>query len=976
MGGGAVHLDSSRHRVWRGAVELRLTPKAFDVLRLLTERAGQLVAKGELLSVVWPEVAVSDWVLTTSIREIRRALDDDPRAPQYLQTVHRLGYRFIGTLRDAAAPVVRPSGDAAPPAAPDLFVGRDAEIGELETWARDAFGGDRRVVFVAGEPGIGKTAIVDALLPRLGAALRIGRGQCIDQHGAGEAYLPFLDALGRLTRTAASAEVTAVLERCAPTWLAQMPAIVSPAVLESLQPRIAGATAERMLREMAEALEALAAERPLALVLEDLHWSDRGTVELLAMLARRREPARLLVIGTCRPVDLIVRQHPLKAALQELRSSRLCRELALEYLSERDVAAYIAARLADGSRAAVLSRLAALVHGRTRGNPLFVVTMTDFMLRRGAVLRDGGHWRLAPTAATIADEIPPGLKPALEKQLESAGRDDLRVLEAASLAGPTFSAATVAAALESGVEEIEERCAELARRSLCLRAVGPVEWPDQTSAEGFEFVHALHLDVLAARPGSARRQRWHRRIGERLETAYGARASEIAGELALHFERGRDADKTVDYLQQASDTALRRGAPVEAVVSLSRGLDVLGTIRPSAERDRRELALQVALGAALTGTRGYVAPEVERAYARAWELCKQAEDLSQLLPVAGLYRHAVVRGEHRKGRALAERMLRLAEHAQDRTLFMVGHAMVGNILFWLGELAQGRPHLERSIGLYDFSQHRVLAFIYGDDPQVASLSFLAWTLWLCGHPDQAVQRSREALHLAEELAHPLVHALALNLAAQLHLLRRDGRAAADTAARAMALADEHGVALLAAVARILRGRALVEQGETEPGMAELRSGLDAYRATGADSGLPQYLAMWAEALLRTGAGDEALIAVAEGLAIVRRTEERWWEAELHRLHGDAVLQRSAPHPDAGARRSAEGALRKAVDIARRQDALALELRATMSLASLRCLQGRPDEGRRVLSPLLERFSEGFETPDFQAAKTLCASLPS
>ena len=963
MRGGAVHLDVALHRVWHGGAELHLTPKAFDVLRLLVDRAGELVAKQEILAGVWPEVAVTDWVLTTAVREIRRALGDNPRAPRYLETVHRLGYRFIGPTRAGPLASAEPRAGPGPPAMP-LFVGRDAEIAELDRWVAAACAGDRQLVFVTGEPGIGKTAVVDALAPRLPAAARVGRGQCVDHHGSGEAYLPFLDALGRLARADPGGEVVAVIERWAPTWLAQMPASIPADAFDALQRRNAGTTPERMLREMAEALEALAAARPLVLVLEDLHWSDRGTVDLLSMLARRREPARLLIVGTCRPVELVVRDHPLKVALQEMRSHAFCRELALEYLSELDVRAYLAARFAGGGGlGGAAEAVARLVHGRTRGNPLFVVTMTDFLVRRGAIVGDEGAWRVTDAAAAIAAEIPPGLKPAIEEQLDGTSLEDLALLEAAGLAGQTFSAATLAAVLDGEQEAIEERCATLARRGQCIRATGPVSWPDGTVAEGFEFVHALHVDVLAARPGAARRQRVHRRIGERLEAAYGARADEIATELARHFEHGGDPDRAVEYLQQAADTALRRGAPLPAVVSLTRGLELLTALPAGPDRDRRELSLQVALGAALTGTRGYVAPEVERAYARAWELCRQSEDVSQLLPVAGLYRHAVVRGEHRKGHALAERMLRLAEGVQDQTLFMVGHAMLGNILFWLGDLVAGRAHLERSIGLYDLPQHRFLAFVYGDDPQVASLSFLAFTLWLNGSADSAVQRSGEALQLAAALDHPSVSALAHNLAAQLLLLRREGAAADLHAAQAAALAEAHGLPLFGAVAAILRGGALVEQDRTDAGVEQLQRGLAAYRAIGADSGLPQYLAMLAEAQLRAGDGAAAFAAASEGLAVADRTQERWWEAELHRLQGMAL-------PD-DARRPC---LQRAIDVARAQQAAALELRATVGLARLLAGNGRAVEARRTLSAVYGRFREGLDTRDLRDAQALLADL--
>ena len=272
--------------------------------------------------------------------------------------------------------------------------------------------------------------------------------------------------------------------------------------------------------------------------------------------------------------------------------------------------------------------------------------------------------------------------------------------------------------------------------------------------------------------------------------------------------------------------------------------------------------MQSALGAALTITEGYVAPAVERAYARAWELCHQFEDLTQLLPVAGLCRHAVVKGEHRKGEDLAQRMLRLAEGVGDRRLFMYAHGMLGYVLFWCGDFAQARTHLEKSRDLYDFEQDRFLPFVYGDDSNVAALAFLAFIDWLEGHVDRSLEQSRESVELARRLDHPSVLTLALMLAAELRRLRGEAAAADASAAESLTLASEHGLSLFAAVNGLLRGWALADQGELTGGIAALRRSLDAYRVIGADSGLPQYHAMLAEAHLRAG-------QTAEGLDVVR-----------------------------------------------------------------------------------------------------------
>jgi DNA-binding winged helix-turn-helix (wHTH) protein len=375
----SLRLDAVNAQVWQGARLLKLTPKAFAVLHYLQERPGQLVIKDELMRVVWADTVVSDGVLAASIRELRKELNDDPRAPQYLQTVHRRGYRFIGHGVSAQSSVVSteeerqkakigvrdlgPGADSSPQTpslkrqAPSI-VGRESELSHLYSLFAKALQGERQLGFITGEAGIGKTTLINAFRQRLVSSplapspkplaprMWMAVGQCIEYYGVGEAYLPVLEALGRLCRGPEGAQLITLLTKHAPTWLVQMPSLLAAGELEALLHKTQGVTRERMLRELAEALEVITAERPLILVLEDLHWSDLSTLDLLSMIARRTEPARLLIISTYRPVDVIVREHPLQTVKQELLLHGQCQELALELLSEAAILDYLSARFA------------------------------------------------------------------------------------------------------------------------------------------------------------------------------------------------------------------------------------------------------------------------------------------------------------------------------------------------------------------------------------------------------------------------------------------------------------------------------------------------------------------------------------------------------------------------------------------------------------------------------------------------------
>jgi predicted ATPase/DNA-binding winged helix-turn-helix (wHTH) protein len=585
-----LFLDLEDKQVWHGEQHWQLTPKAFAVLRHLVEHPGRLITKEELLRAVWPNRVVSEWALWTCIREIREALSDDIHAPHYIQTVHRRGYRFIAEATCRTRPPV-PWASSLKHRAANL-IGREVELRQLHGWLQKALSGERQIVFVIGEPGIGKTALVEVFLQQVASdqGVWIGRGQCIEHYGAGEAYLPVLEALGRLCCTPGHERFLTALQQYAPTWLWQMPALISPSDLEALQRRILGATQERMLREMAEAMEAVAAQQPLILWLEDLQWSDFATLDLLTYLARRSGLARLLAIGTYRPVDVIVRGHPLREVKQELQVHSRCQELPLEPLTKSAVEAYLTLRFSPKMPEAVsLQALARLVHQRTEGNPLFMVNVTDFLVAQGLLVEKEDRWELRSDLEDLSRGIPPTIRQVIEEQFERLSAEEQYLLEAASVAGVEFSALEVAAGLGETVEGVERQCTALARCELFVRERGESVWPDGTVAGHYEFLHTLYQQVLYERITVGRRVRLHRSIGEREEQGYGRQGGERAAVLAMHFTQGRDYHRAVQYHRQAAANAFGRNAYREAIAHLTKGLELLESLPETSERIHTEL---------------------------------------------------------------------------------------------------------------------------------------------------------------------------------------------------------------------------------------------------------------------------------------------------------------------------------------------------------------------------------------------------
>ncbi len=989
-------LDLANECLWRGSRAIKLRPKAFAVLNHLLGRPGQLVTKEELLNAVWPETFVGEAVLKVTIRQLREALDDNPKSPRFIETAHRRGYRFIGQIAEGGPMMTKDqeiganralSASPLPGGDPPLgVVGRDEALSRMRSWLEKMLGGERQIVFVTGEAGIGKTAVVDTFARSIASdrSIRIGRGQCLEQYGTSEAYLPVLEAIGRLCRE--QGQVVNVLRAHAPMWLLQMPSLVSTADRELLSRELAGATRERMLREMGEALEALTADLPLVLILEDLHWSDYSTLDLISYLARQRQPAHLMLIGTYRPVELIVSGHPLKAVKQELLAKQQCEELTLEYLSEDAVAKYLSVRFPANRFPAELARL---IHERTEGNPLFMVNAVDYLVTEGSIDKYEESWELVVEIEKVEVGVPDSIKQIIAKQLEHLDADEQRTLEAASVAGAEFSTLAVVAGMGEDRATVEARCAELARQHQFIQDCGVHELPNGEAVTRYGFIHALYRNVLYERVSALKRVQLHQRIGEQGEMLYGERARGIAAELAMHFERGRDYKRAAKYLQQAADNAIRRFAYREAVGLARRGLELVGKLPNTAERAEQELCLQLTLGMPLIATEGYAASEVGSVYAKARELLQQlgeTPDISEVL--WGLWAFYTLRAELGTAREIAKEFLRLAERFPYPGLAMRGHLTMAVTLAHMGEFALAMEHSEKALSLYDPERHRDDAFYYSQNPGVGTLCHAAWTLWFLGQPDQSLERMQEALALAHELSEPHGLAHALVFAAILHQLRREVPMAQERAEAAIAVASEHGLMMYQAHALIMRGWALLEQGRPKEAIEQMRRGLAAHQATGAEVTRSHFMALLAEALGKARQHEEGLRILEDAHLLIHRNGERYYQAELYRLKGELLLMqstgrgvsRAAPagkavlEADPPAVAHAEGCFKESIKIAQQQKAKSLELRAVMSLARLYRNRGKQEEAKGLLAQVYDSFTEGFDTVDLREAKALLDEL--
>ena len=586
-------LDTANQCLWRrtdagGHERVLLTPTEFAVLDHLVEHAGQLVTHRELLDSVWPGMAIEPQVVKNKIFHLRRVLEDEPKRPQYIETLPRRGYRFIGRFErgtlgqtDTAAPASR-------------LVGRANALAELWQSMRSASTGKVQAIFLTGEPGIGKTALADEFQRQVAASdssVHFGHGQCVEGFGNKEAFYPVLEAVGRLCRGPDGARVVDTLATEAPTWLVQFPALLTRLHRETLRQEILGATRERMLREICNALAVVSMRRPVLLVLEDLHWGDSSTLDLISALARYRTPARIMLIATYRPSEVAASTPPLDGLKRDLIARSLGREIALQALTDAEIAQY----LAEGqSAAAVLEELSSLLHRHTEGNPLFMIAVLQHLLDAGLVEHEPGIWRLRCPASEMALQVPETLRQMIGAQIERLSAPDQRILDVAAIAGMTFMTTISAPTANLDPVPFDECCDALARRDHILRLAGTQELPDGQVVQRYEFVHALYREVLYARQAPARRAMLHRRGAERTAELFADKLDDVAPELAYHFELGADWARAVKYLRRIAEVAAKDGATLRAKVSLEHALTLAAKL-PQRDRVEAEVGILDAL---------------------------------------------------------------------------------------------------------------------------------------------------------------------------------------------------------------------------------------------------------------------------------------------------------------------------------------------------------------------------------------------
>jgi DNA-binding winged helix-turn-helix (wHTH) protein len=950
-------IDPANQCVWWGDRRVDLTNKSFQVLDYLVQHPDRLLTKTELLDAVWPDTHVGEAVLVVAINQLREALADDRRQPRFIETVHGRGYRWVG-------PPTPPDIPNSPQSVASIY-GRESVLAQLDEALDRARAGRRQMVFVTGEPGIGKTAVLDALAQSPAAQIfDIARGQCVDAYGRGDAYLPLIEALDQLCRRATGVKTVDLLRRLAPSWLLQLPGMMPAREAEELRRSLAGSSAERMTLELLRFVEERSGDRPLLVLLEDLHWSDHPTIAALGALFARREAARVLVVASFRHADAIATLHPVSKLRHELLARRQATEIAIDGLGVDAVARYLDDRFGDHR---LPPKLAHQVQAQTAGNPLFLLNAMDLFVQRGWLEERDGHWQCSVDLATLEGAIPEGTRAMLSFRLRQLSPPLLELLEAASVVGTSFSTQALAAAVAGEPAEVEGQCTRLARAAQFLHDGRPVVLPDGSAGMQYPFRHVLYQQVLYADVTPARRQLLHRRVAERLEQALGAEAGASAAQLALHFERGGNAGRAVHYLQSAADLAFSRYAYPEAIAHLRAALRIVPRLPASAERDTRELALHTALIVRPYAWTDLRNPELSQAAARIGALAGPEQPMLVDLQATGaLAQFHAVRGELCEARAACERLAeRLAARDGHGVPSMIAAGLLGYCEVLQGDLAAAVEHLETASQL-----------VLGEipiDPTILATANAAFGRCLLGD----VRRARELYRTAEARAsrHGSMRIFVAGLNIRVGIVLRDDELLRDAIivlAERREQIDERSAEWLE-VAQAWRDRRTDASGVDR--LRRLRRRL-------CDTGIllrqPCFASVEASVLLSHGRAPEAEAVVAEALALSAETGERCWDAELHRLGGDARLAALRRRPGTTKWRAtaadAESAYRRALEVARAQGARWWQLRAATSLARLLIDSDRRSEARQLLDAAYVGFGEEPDLPDLRSVREILSTV--
>ncbi len=967
---GAFHLDAEERLLLRDGEAVALSPKAFDVLLVLVQQPGHLLEKEELLNTVWPNSFVEENNLADNISKLRKTLGEGENGHKFIETIPKRGYRFVANVSEVATLLLPPLPIPSVPS-PSIHhtVGREPARHELRVAFNAANAGRGSLLCVAGEPGIGKTTLVEDFLAELAAEGQdtIARGRCSERLAGTEAYLPLLEALESLLQNDQS--IAQTMKQLAPTWYAQVVPLSGDSEESArLLAEVKAASQERMKRELLTFLQAVAQRQPLVIFFDDLHWADVSTIDLLSFLAGKFNVLKVLIVVTYRPSEMLLAKHSFLQIRPDLQAHGVCHELRLEFLSEAEIAEYLALEFPGHSFPPEFPNL---IHAKTEGSPLFMADLVRYLRDHSVIANTSGAWMLEQTLPDIERELPESVRGMIERKIAQLSEDDRKLLTCASVQGYEFDSAVVAQVLQLEPDEVEERLEKLERVFSFVKLTSEGEFPNGTLTLKYRFVHVLYQNALYASLRATRKSTLSGEVAQALEDCYGERSASVASELALLWEAARDYARAADFFLQAAGNAAQINAHREAVQLAERGLAAVRKLPETPERDGRELGLQLTLGFSLQSALSWAAPETGAAFDRARQLCQQMSNDPRLFAaLGGAVTYHLIRAEYETARGLSAQMLQLAEQSQDPVRLVRASMTWASIQYWRGDLVSAQEQAERALALDRRENHEAYLSISNEDMGISARRALSFCLWILGYSDRALALAHESVILAGQTSHPFSLGGAHHATGSVLGLLRDWQSGQKEYEKLFALAEEYTLGDLLNYATANGALNLAYQEPTEAAIERAKQAIESLRAKGIMLAMTGFLASLGEVCWMAGRCTEGLAAIAEALAVVARTGERYWAAEIWRIKGELLLKAAASNAQA----EAESCYHQALEIARQQSAKTFELRAATSLARLWQQQDRIFAAQQMLADIYGWFTEGFATVDLQDAKALLEEL--
>jgi tetratricopeptide (TPR) repeat protein len=881
---------------------------------------------------------------------IQRMLDKNPRLRPTCAEVETI----------LSEPAAREHSTSSKLQQSQVFVGREKERERLHAALQDTVEGKGGIVCVEGEAGLGKSSLVERFIAEASAkhTLWIGRGRSSERLAGTEAYVPMLEAMESLIFGPDGAVMARTMKLLAPTWYLQMmPATSGNEAVSQMLSQAQAGSQDRIRREFITFLQETTHSQAMVLFLDDLHWADVSTIDLLVSIASRLSSLRLLLIVTYRSAEMQLSKHPFLKVQHDLQARGICQTIAVQFLAQQDVQSFVDIQFPDQ---AFPADFISLLHARTEGNALFMVDVLRYLREQKIIVQTDGNWTLAESVPDIDRQLPESVRAMIQRSIDMLGEEQRRILVVASVQGYEFHAAVIAQVLSLDPANVEERLEELEKIHGLVRTLSEEIMPDRTLTVRCRFIHVLYQEALFSSLKPARRAILSVGVASCLEALYKDRIATVASKIAFLYEAARELDRAANYFHKAAQIASRVFAFEEAATLARHGLAALESLERTPERLHTELLLRVELGSALIPVKGFGDQEAQHTFAVAYQLRHSIEARVEVVAVlVGLFSFHIARAEIPKARALAEQLIDLGIELHDPAVVARGHGTFGAALYFNGEFVEAVRVLEDTLKQYEAGELQINFQFHSVNSGVTFLTIIAGSLMILGYPDQGLARVTAAVRLADSLSDPMSQAWAYFYAASISQTRPDIEATRIHVDSLFSLAMEHGLKFWKAHAIGLKGYLLCREGKLEEGIPMVRAGLEAVRLSGSLPSIPYFTAILAVALGRRGNPEEGLRIVDAEIPTVGPIAL----GELCRIKGELLAQLGASAADI------DHWFEKSLSIAGRQQARLYQLRSLTSWTRVR----KQEQLQKRLNQVFEAFTEGFDTVDLLTAKSLLAA---